>query len=154
VEIGTMAPIDIVDAKAEVARNEEAVIVAQAQIEQAEDTLRTLIFDPASADFWTTRIEPSDTVPFTAQKIDTEAAVRNALDKRTDLQQANTSIQQSNVSLRYFRNQILPDVNAQLYYQSAAAGGVLLSPVNLNEVGPGTVITRSVLGQRGFGSVL
>jgi outer membrane protein len=35
VEVGTMAPIDIVTAQAEVASNEEAVIVAQAQIEAA-----------------------------------------------------------------------------------------------------------------------
>ena len=58
VEIGTMAPIDIVDAKAEVARNEEAVIVAQAQIEQAQDTLKTLIFDPKTPDFWNSMIQP------------------------------------------------------------------------------------------------
>jgi outer membrane protein TolC len=154
VEIGTMAPIDIVDAKAEVARNEEAVIVAQAQIAQAEDTLRTLIFDPSSADFWNVRIDPTDTVPFSAQKIDTDAAVRNALDKRTDLRQANTSIDQSNVSLRYFRNQILPDINAQLYYQSAATGGVALTPVSYSDVASGIVPTRSIIAQRGFPSVI
>ena len=53
VQIGTMAPIDIVEAQSEVARNEEAVIVAEAAIKQAEDRLRALIFDPASPDFWT-----------------------------------------------------------------------------------------------------
>src|SRR5204863_347343 len=69
VEIGTMAPIDIVDAKAEVARNEEAVIVAQAQIEQAQDTLKTLVFDPSTPNFWNIRVEPAETVPFQAQTI-------------------------------------------------------------------------------------
>ena len=53
VEIGTMAPIDIVDAKVEVARNEEAVILAQEAIDQAQDTLRMLIFDPKAPGFWT-----------------------------------------------------------------------------------------------------
>ena len=53
VQIGTMAPIDIVEAQSEVARNEESVIVAEAAIKQAEDRLRALIFDPAAPDFWT-----------------------------------------------------------------------------------------------------
>ena len=56
VQIGTMAPIDIVEAESEVARNDEAVIVAEAAIKQAEDRLRALIFDPSSPDFWTVTI--------------------------------------------------------------------------------------------------
>ena len=40
VQIGTMAPIDIIEAEAEVARNEEAVIIAEAAITGAEDALR------------------------------------------------------------------------------------------------------------------
>ena len=35
VEVGTMAPIDIIEAQAEVSRNEEAVINAEAQIKSA-----------------------------------------------------------------------------------------------------------------------
>jgi outer membrane protein TolC len=152
VEIGTMAPIDIVDAKAEVARNEEAVIVAQQQIEQAQDTLKTLIFDPTSQDFWSTRIEPTDTVPFEAQTIDTEGAVRNALDKRTDLLIARNSIAQSDISLRYFRNQILPDVNAQAEYLTVGTAGVQLTPVNIYD--PSTLASRIVLAERSYGSAI
>ena len=43
-----MAPIDIVQAQAEVASNEQNVIVAEAAITQAEDGLRALILDPAT----------------------------------------------------------------------------------------------------------
>ena len=53
VEIGTMAPIDIVQAQAEVASNEERVIVAEANIKAAQDQLRALILDPGTPDFWT-----------------------------------------------------------------------------------------------------
>src|SRR4029079_10293342 len=45
VEVCTIAEIDIVTAQAEVASNEEAVIVQQAQIETAQDTLRALIMN-------------------------------------------------------------------------------------------------------------
>ena len=60
VQIGTMAPIDIVEAQSEVASNQETVIVAEAAIKQAEDRLRALIFDRRSPDFWTITLEPTD----------------------------------------------------------------------------------------------
>jgi hypothetical protein len=53
VEVGTMAPIDVVGAEAEVSRNEEAAIVAAAQIDEAEDALRALLYDPNAPEFWT-----------------------------------------------------------------------------------------------------
>src|SRR5436190_1390150 len=92
VQIGTMAPIDIVEAKSEVARNEEAVIVAEAAIKRAEDNLRALIYDPATPDFWNTDIEPTETAPFQAQAVDTEAAVRRALEHRTDAKLAKNAL--------------------------------------------------------------
>lgn len=52
VEIGTMAPIDVVEAEAEVARREESVIVAEAGVKNTEDRLRTLIVDPKAPDYW------------------------------------------------------------------------------------------------------
>jgi outer membrane protein TolC len=152
VEIGTMAPIDIVDAKVEVARNEEAVILAQEAIEAAQDNLRMLVFDPANPGFWTTRVEPTDTAPFQAQKIDTDAAVRNALDKRTDLRQAKLNLDQSDIAIRYFRNQILPDINGQVNYQTTGVGGVQLQSVNIFD--PAALAARQILSERGFGSAL
>ena len=68
VEIGTTPPIDIVEAEAEVARRQEAVIVAEGQIGDAEDALRTLVFDPNMPDFWTIKIEPSDLPAFAADR--------------------------------------------------------------------------------------
>jgi outer membrane protein len=151
VQIGTMAPIDIVEAQSEVARNDESVIVAEAAIKSAEDRLRALIYDPAMPNFWTVSIEPADTAPFRAQAVDVEAVVRNALDKRTDLQQAKNSMAMSDVSLRYFRNQLLPDVNAVANYSTAAVGGVALQPLTSIPLGP---VERTILSQRSFGSVL
>src|SRR4029079_17389551 len=64
IQIGTTPPIDAVEAQAEVATRLQAVIVAQAQIEDAQDNLRALIFNQSSPDFWTTRIEPTDLPAF------------------------------------------------------------------------------------------
>jgi HAE1 family hydrophobic/amphiphilic exporter-1 len=126
VEIGTTPPIDIVEAESEVAAREEAVIVAQAQIATAEDTLRALVFDPAMPDFWTMRIEPTELPPFQPLTVDTDAAVRNALDRRTDLQQTKTSMEATEINIRFFRNQTLPDVQANLNYGLRALGGTRL----------------------------
>jgi outer membrane protein len=127
VEIGTMAPIDIVQAQAEVASNDERVIVADAAIKRAQDQLRALTLDPATADFWTTTFDPTDAAPFQEQAIDVDGAVRNALDKRTDLRAAKNNIDRSDLDIRYLKNQVLPDVNAQVNYGAVGVGGTQFS---------------------------
>jgi len=154
VEIGTMAPIDIVQAQAEVASNEQGVIVAEAQIKQAQDNLRALILDPGTADFWNVAFEPSDAASFSDQAIDIDAAVRNALDKRTDLRSAKNTLEQSDINIKYYRNQVRPDVNANVQYITTAAGGSQLSQVDLAAAAAGAAINRSIIAERSFGSVL
>src|SRR4029077_13080978 len=102
VEIGTMAPIDIVQAQAEVASNEQGVIVAEASIKQAQDNLRAMILDPGAAEFWNIEFEPSDAPAFADQAVDIDAAVRNALDKRSDLLSAKNSLEQSDVNIKFY----------------------------------------------------
>jgi len=79
VEAGTIPAIDIVEAEAEVAQREEAVIVAEARIATAEDALRALVYDPAMPDFWTLRIEPASAPTRETRPVDVDAAVRDAL---------------------------------------------------------------------------
>jgi outer membrane protein len=148
VEIGTMAPIDIVEAESEVAQREEAVILAEAQIQRAEDNLRALIYDPVMPDFWNIRIEPAEIPPFEPITVDTDAAVRTALDRRTDLQQTRKTLEANDVNIRYFRNQTLPDVSASFDYGLTGLGGTQFVR---GEGFPGPIIGRT---QRNFGSVL
>jgi outer membrane protein len=154
VEIGTMAPIDIVQAQAEVATNESAVIVADAAIKQAQDNLRTLILDPATPDFWTVTFDPSDSPAFDERTIDVEAAVKNALDKRSDMRSAKNALDQSDINIRYYANQLKPDVNANIGYNPVGVGGTLLSGVDFAAVASGQPVSRSVVSNVGFGSVL
>jgi outer membrane protein len=151
VEIGTLAPLDVVQSEAEVAANEQGVIIAAAAIQTAQDNLRTLVLDPTAADFWTTSFEPSDVPAFHDFAIDVDAAVRTALDKRSDLQSAKNSLQQSDINIKYYRNQILPDVNAQIGYGAQGVGGTLFSR-NLDALtGAETV---GAPNQIGYGSAL
>ena len=79
-----MAPIDIIAAEAEVASNEEAVIIQQAAIESAQDNLRATVMNPSQPDFWNTR-SPERTAGRGGTRIDLDAAIKNALANRTDL---------------------------------------------------------------------
>jgi outer membrane protein len=144
-----MAPLDIVQAEAEVAQREESVILAEAAIRRQEDLLRTLISNPIDQpDFWNMKIEPADQPNFQPVAVDVEGAVRNALASRTDLVSSRKQLESNDISIRYFRNQSMPDVNAQVNYSASGLAGTRL------ELTPGlnpTVISRT---PRGFGGAL
>jgi outer membrane protein TolC len=140
VEIGTMAPLDIVQAEAEVATREEAVIIAEAAIERQQDLLRALIFGPKAPEMWNTRIEPTEQYVFAPTAVDTDAAVRAALSQRTDIQVARKNLEANDVSIRYFNNQSMPDLNASLNYGAQAIGGVGLIRGPSSGLVPGPII--------------
>jgi len=154
VEIGTMAPIDIVQAQAEVATNEASVILAEAAIKQAQDNLRSLILAPGTPDFWTVAFEPVEPPVFADRPVDLDAAVRTALDKRTDLRSAKNAMEQSEINIKYYSNQVKPDVNANVGYNPVGVGGSQLSAVNIADVAAGKPVNRSIVSDVGFGSVL
>jgi outer membrane protein len=123
VEVGTLAPIDIIEAEAEVASNEEAVINAEARIKTVEDRLRTLILNPTQPDFWSTRIEPTDAPALTPIAIDVEAAITNALANRTDIARLKKQLDNVDVSVRYARNQQLPGLDVVANYNVIGVAG-------------------------------
>ena len=151
VEIGTTPPIDIVEAEAEVSTRREAVIVGEAQVGTAEDVLRALVYNPSMPDFWTITIEPVDMPPFEPTPVDVDAAIRTALDRRTDLLQTRKSMEATDISIRFLKNQTLPDVTAQFDYGLSAIGGVQFIRVAGVGLTPGDIIGEE---RRGVGSVL
>jgi outer membrane protein TolC len=77
-----------------------------------------------------------------------DAAVRNALDKRSDLTRSRKSLEQSDISIRYLKNQTLPEVNANFDYSVSGVGGTQLTRTSI--IG-GDVVGRS---ERSFGAVI
>ncbi len=126
VKVGTMAPLDIVTAQAEVASREEGVIVAENAVGNAEDNLKQAIFPANDPAMWATRIEPTDRPTAEPVPVDVAAAVRSALENRTDVVAARKGLERSDISLSYARNQLLPDVNLVASYGAAGAGGTQL----------------------------
>jgi len=151
VEVGTMASIDIVEAEAEVARNEESVIVAETAIQRAQDLLRSLVLSPDQADFWSASFEPVEAPELKAQPIDVEAGVRAALENRTDLQSAKKQLETTRLDVKYFQNQKLPAVDLNLGYGLVGLGGTQ----NVYDTSSGG-FPPPIVGQarRSFGSVL
>ena len=149
IEIGTMPPIEEVAPQAEVARREEAVIVAESQIETAEDNLRTLVLKIDDPDFWRIRVVPIEVVAFQTTTVDVDAAVRSALDKRTDLTQAKKQLDLDDITIRYLRDQTKPELTANVDYGLAGLGGT-----QYIRAGNDLIAERIPAGERGFGSVL
>ena len=150
VEVGTLPPIDIIEAQAEVSRNEEGVIIAEARIKTLEDALRTLVLNPSQPDFWTTRMVPAEQPALTPQPVDVEAAVTNALANRTDVIQARKQLEQTDINLRYARNQRLPNVDAIVNYGLQGVGGTR----TLYETSPQGIPIPSGTAQRSFADAL
>ena len=148
VDVGQSPPLDLVSARAEVAQRKENLIIAQTAVRQAEDQLRILIIDPKRQDFWGVRIEPVDFVPSVGPAPDVDAAVRVALQERTDLVRARKAIAISDTAVALAKNDVLPDLRAQATYLTNGLGGTEL----LRTGGfPGTVVGQDFTA---FGDVL
>jgi outer membrane protein TolC len=148
VEVGTLAPIDIIEAEAEVASNEEAVINAEARIKTVEDRLRALVLNPTQPDFWQVRLEPTDAPSLTPVAIDVEAAIANALANRTDIARLKKQNDNVDVNVRYAENQRMPGLDVVANYNVIGLAG---TQFQFGQGFPPPVIDSSV---RGFSSAL
>ena len=109
VEIGTLAPIDVVQAESEVASREEAVILAEASIGQSEDQLRSLIFDPKTPDFFDDARSSRPTCrSCPCRKWTSRRPCDRALTERTDLIATRKRLEITDYNVKYFKNQTLP----------------------------------------------
>jgi outer membrane protein len=123
VEIGTMAPLDIVQAEAEVATRRQALAQAEATWRTSELTLKRLIVNGTEDPLWRASINPTDQPVFAPEPLDVEGAVRKALENRTDLDQARRQIQSNDITLSLMRNNTLPDLDMNASYGAVGLGG-------------------------------
>jgi outer membrane protein TolC len=126
VEVGTMAPIDVVQAQSQAATQKQNLVVAQSTMRTAELSLKRLIVAGTSDPNWNVRIDPTDRPDFRAEAIDVEAAVRRALSERTDLDIAKHNIQANDVTLKYLRDQLKPQADVAVTYIPQGVGGTQL----------------------------
>ena len=142
VDVGSSPPLDLVSAQAEVAGDQEQLIIAETAVKQTEDRLRLLIFDTSDRANWDVQIETVDSPPITTATIDLEAAVTRALADRADLLRARKDIENAQTNVKFTNNQRLPDVRVNASYAASGLGGTQILrtggfPGTI--VGPGTI---------------
>jgi len=147
VEIGTMAPIDVVQAEAEAATRRQALTQAEGAMRTAELALKRLIVSGTEDPLWRASLVPTDRPDLTSESIDIEAALRKALETRTDLQQARRQLEGNDITLQQFTNQMLPALDLVTTYGLSGLGGT-----QYERRGLGGSISRTVPG--GYASAL
>jgi outer membrane protein TolC len=126
VEIGTLAPIDIVTAQAEEATRRQALVQAQANLRTAELALKRLIVSGTDDPLWASSINPVDRPPTNPEAINLEAAVTRALGERTDLLQTRNNLRISDINLTQQVDQTRPQLNLVATYGLSGLGGPFL----------------------------
>jgi outer membrane protein len=123
VEVGTMAPIDVVQAQSQAATARQNLVVAQSTMRTAELVLKRLIVGGTTDPNWNVRLDPVDRPEFTPQTFDIEAAVRRALSERTDLAIAKKNIEANDVTLKFLVDQMRPQADFVATYGLIGVGG-------------------------------
>jgi len=121
VEIGTLAPKEILSSQAEVASRKADILRAEMMVKDSGDTLRGLInspFDKDSGD-----ILPADTPGFVKPDISLDEALGMALKNRPDLQSSAIGIKNKEMDYSFAKNQMLPALNLNAQYWSPGVSG-------------------------------
>jgi outer membrane protein TolC len=123
VEVGTLAPMDIISAQAEAATRRQTLTQAEATRRTAELVLKRLIVSETTDPIWRATIDPIDMVQVQATTINLESAVTTALGQRTDLMTARKNLASNDINIRYLRNQMMPALNAIATLGTRGLGG-------------------------------
>jgi outer membrane protein TolC len=111
VEVGQLAPIDVVEAEAALATREEAVILAEDAIQDVQDRLKALLFLDGTAPLGAPAILPIDRPVDTEFRFVVPREVQTALKSRPEYLQTKTELENRKVSLSLAENQVRPRVD-------------------------------------------
>ncbi len=111
VEVGTLAPIEVLAAKAQAASRNVAVTSAELTVLTREDQLKKLLTLPSDDPIWEAAIIPTDQP--NAQLYETSLAenIQAALANREELKQLQKAIEIQEISIHYAENQLKPELN-------------------------------------------
>jgi outer membrane protein len=112
VELGTMAPIELVQSETQVKQREGDVITAEGAVHEAEDVLKQTLNIPESLGTWRIRLWPTDTPPFVPiVDISIQEKIEFALQHRPDVLQAQLTVASQEIARNAARNQRLPQLD-------------------------------------------
>src|SRR6266446_3634315 len=132
VEIGTLAPIEVVRAQSTVATDQQQLTVAQTNLQLQQllmkNALSRTLVDPKLAD---AEVIPTSTMqlPATEPVVPTQDLVNDALSHRAELAEARINLSNTEISNKAVRNSLLPSLDLYAYYGGTGIGGnVALAP--------------------------
>jgi outer membrane protein TolC len=130
-ELGTLAPIELVQSETQVKQREGDVITAEAAVREAEDVLKQTLNIPESLGTWRIRLRPTDTPPFVPiADTSIQEKVEFALQHRPDVVQAQLTVASQEIARNAARNQRLPQVDLGGTASVSGLGGDLTSTVS------------------------
>ncbi|HZI63578.1 MAG TPA: TolC family protein [Thermoanaerobaculia bacterium] len=125
VDVGTLAPLELVQSEVGIATREEEIIRAQSAIGNAEDRLKRLL-NVEERELWGLPIVPL-TAPETERvPLDLEQAIATALAERPEIATQRLILERSEIDSAYFRNQKRPRLDLSARYGYGGVGGDLL----------------------------
>jgi outer membrane protein TolC len=140
VEIGTLAPIEIVRAESESATRNQELIVAQTNLQLQQLLMKNAITrnlsDPTLAG---APVIPTDAmqVPENEPVVPTQDLIQEAMDNRAELEQSRIDLLNRDISKKSTRNALLPVVDFIAWYGGAGLAGEQ-NPLNVT-LPPGTI---------------
>ena len=124
VEVGTMAPIEVTTAEAEVASRHQEVLLAENALENSRDLLLLRLNQPKTSPLWVLPVNPVDEPPFDPEMtIDLEAAIQEAYANRPDLEQTQFLLENDEDIVARARNGLRMDLTARAQYQRSGLTG-------------------------------
>lgn len=141
VEVGTMAPLDIVVAEAEVAEQEQLIITAEALIRNTEDRLKTLMTGSKQVVDWDGPIIPADKPKVEPVPYSTEEAIQRALVENPDLKALRADVEAGTLNTKLAANSLKYqlDLKASVGYSGLGGEQILFSDDLFNPTPIGTV---------------
>ncbi|MFW6140629.1 MAG: TolC family protein [Acidobacteriota bacterium] len=148
VEVGAMAPMEIINAQATVAQRKADILAAETEVKNNEDRLKTIINLAADVEIQEEApIIPTDEPEYQKVDMSLDEALEIAMQNRPDLTASRLGVQNSEVNVNYTRNQLLPGLNFTASYWSPGVSGDQIQYLNDNPL-TGVVVGK-ILG--GFG---
>ena len=126
VQIGTMAPIDVVQAEAAVAQRQEQMVTTSYVADQMQDRVKRLMTNLPDPALILAQLSPIDPAPKPRADdvMPLEDAIKYALESRPELRAIEMQLQNSEIELKYNKNQLLPSLNVSAGYTQSGIGGV------------------------------
>ena len=112
VKVGTVAPLDILQAQSEVASREELLLQAEDLIQDNEDNLKNILNINFDSPDGQKKVRPMDKPMIQAEKgIELNEAIKKALVSRPDYLARKTQLANNNILVKYNENQIYPSLD-------------------------------------------